>query len=193
MTTRLKVLSRWQANNLIFCSEVGTPLGIAHLTYHYFRPLLEKAKLPQIRHYDLRHSQTTILLMADENPKVVSERLRHFTVRLTLATYSQVLPTIQERATDKWKRCCTERMVVRPTKAEKLLFEKFRVALTSRSADCVSLAAGKLLRIKEAAIGIEPMDKGFADLCLTTWLCRPKTGDLKERRTEMSKFRHRRA
>ena len=36
-----------------------------------------------------------------ENPKVVSERLGHASVTLTLDTYTHVLPNMQRRATDK--------------------------------------------------------------------------------------------
>jgi integrase len=84
---------------LIFCSEEGTPLSIPNLTYRYYRPILVKAKLPQLRLYDLRHSCATLLLIAEENPKVVSERLGHSTIVLTLDTYSHVLPTMQQQAT----------------------------------------------------------------------------------------------
>lgn len=98
---RLKVGGEWQGNDLIFCSEWGTPLTVPNLTYRYFRPILKKAKLPQIRLYDLRHSCATLLLIAEENPKVVSERLGHSSIVLTLDTYSHVLPTMQEKATAK--------------------------------------------------------------------------------------------
>jgi integrase len=98
---RLKVGNLWQANQLVFCSGTGTPLSVPNLTYRYFHPILEAAKLPRIRLYDLRHSCATLLLIAEENPKVVSERLGHSTVVLTLDTYSHVLPTMQQQAATK--------------------------------------------------------------------------------------------
>jgi integrase len=98
---RLKAGPSWEAHGLVFCSETGSPLSVPNLTYRYFRPILQKANLPRLRLYDLRHTCATLLLLADENPKVVSERLGHSTIVLTLDTYSHVLPTMQQRATSK--------------------------------------------------------------------------------------------
>lgn len=98
---KLSYIDVWEDNDLVFCSEFGTPHSIPNLTYRYFRPILLKAGLPQIRLYDLRHTHATLLLMAEENPKVVAERLGHSTIVLTLDTYSHVLPTMQKRATEK--------------------------------------------------------------------------------------------
>lgn len=101
---RLKLGAAWQAIDLVFCSEEGTPLSIPNITYRYFRPILTKAKLPRIRLYDLRHTCATLLLIAEENPKVVSERLGHSTIVLTLDTYSHVLPTMQQGATARLEK-----------------------------------------------------------------------------------------
>ena len=98
---RLKLGSLWEALDLVFCSETGSPLQIPNITYRYFRPILEKAELPRIRLYDLRHSCATLLLMADEHPKVVSERIGHSTIELTLDTYSHEYTTMQQQATAK--------------------------------------------------------------------------------------------
>ena len=94
----------WEDHDLVFCSEYGTPHSIPNLTYRYFRPILKAAEIPQIRLYDLRHTHATLLLMAEENPKVVAERLGHSTIVLTLDTYSHVLPTMQKKATDKLEK-----------------------------------------------------------------------------------------
>jgi integrase len=99
--TRLKNGLVWENNDLIFCTDLGTPHTIPNLTYRYFRPILKQSELPQIRLYDLRHSHATLLLIAEENPKVVAERLGHSTIVLTLDTYSHVIPTMQKTATDK--------------------------------------------------------------------------------------------
>ena len=53
------------------------------------------------RYRHKRHSCATLLLSQGEHPKVVSERLGHASVTLTLDTYSHVLPTMQQQAAEK--------------------------------------------------------------------------------------------
>jgi len=101
---KLNAVNLWHNHDLVFCGEFGAPLTIPNITYRYFRPILQKAELPQIRLYDLRHTHATLLLTAEENPKVVAERLGHSTIVLTLDTYSHVLPTMQKKATDKLEK-----------------------------------------------------------------------------------------
>jgi integrase len=63
-----------------------------------FKPILAKAGLPSVGLYTLRHTCATLLLLADVPAKVVSERLGHSSIGITLDTYSHVLPTMQKRA-----------------------------------------------------------------------------------------------
>jgi len=63
-----------------------------------FKKAVKAAKLPDIRLHDLRHTHATLALRAGIHPKVVSERLGHATVSITLDTYSHAIPAMQEEA-----------------------------------------------------------------------------------------------
>lgn len=91
----------YQNLDLVFATDIGTPLLIGNLRRRHFDKIVKNAGLPKIRLYDLRHTTATLLLSAGENPKVVSERLGHASIVLTLDTYSHVLPTMQKAATDR--------------------------------------------------------------------------------------------
>jgi len=65
---------------------------------HAWDGFVASTKLPRIRFHDLRHSHATIMLVSNIHPKVVSERLGHSRVSLTLDTYSHMLPGMQEEA-----------------------------------------------------------------------------------------------
>ncbi len=53
-----------------------------------------------MRFHDLRHTHATQLLGAGVNVKVVSERLGHANVSITLNTLAHVLPDTQQSAVD---------------------------------------------------------------------------------------------
>jgi integrase len=84
----------------VFCDTEGGYLRLSNLHRTSLKPLLTKAGLPGVSLYALRHTCATLLLLANESAKVVSERLGHSSITLTLDTYSHVLPTMQRRAAD---------------------------------------------------------------------------------------------
>ncbi len=59
---------------------------------------MRRVGLAPLRFHDLRHTAATLMLRAGVHPKIVSERLGHATVAITLDTYSHVMPDMQRDA-----------------------------------------------------------------------------------------------
>jgi integrase len=99
---RLQAGASYKNLDLVFATGEGQPLIRLNIIKKHFKPILVRAKLPNtLRLYDLRHTCATLLLSANENPKVVSERLGHASITLTMDTYSHVLPDMQQGASEK--------------------------------------------------------------------------------------------
>jgi hypothetical protein len=80
----------WVDSGLVFTLENGEALDPEDVS-RYWRQAVKKAMLPQIRLHDLRHTHATLALQASVHPKVVSGRLGHATVSITLDTYSHAI------------------------------------------------------------------------------------------------------
>ncbi|NRF91552.1 tyrosine-type recombinase/integrase [Paenibacillus frigoriresistens] len=90
----------YEDNDLVVCSSKGTP-ATATKVIHAWKTMQSRYKpahAPTITFHDLRHTHASILLKQGVHPKVVSERLGHSTITITLDTYSHLLPNMQEEA-----------------------------------------------------------------------------------------------
>lgn len=90
----------WNENDLVFPNNKGEPHYIDSIR-KLFKKILKWAEIEPSLYslYSLRHSCATLLLRANIHPKVVSERLGHSSIAITLDIYSHCLPTMQESAT----------------------------------------------------------------------------------------------
>ncbi|MEN6621138.1 MAG: site-specific integrase [Smithella sp.] len=85
--------------DLVFTNIWGKPMDTSNFTSRYFKKMLAQADLDRsFRFHDLRHTHATLLLRQGVNIKVISERLGHSTVTMTLDTYSHLMPDMQETA-----------------------------------------------------------------------------------------------
>lgn len=92
----------YSEHGLMFPSLSGDPLDMNNLRNRNFATIIKRAGLSEVYNlYSLRHTHATLLLAAGVHPKVVSERLGHATVSITLDVYSHVLPNMQKEASDK--------------------------------------------------------------------------------------------
>lgn len=91
---------KWSEMNLVITNEQGKILDTGNFTNRHYKPLLNKINVdPTITNFhDLRHTHATLLLLAGIHPKIVSERLGHASISITLDIYSHLLPNTQELA-----------------------------------------------------------------------------------------------
>ena len=109
----LRAYKKWQENyseelgdlfsghNLVFTSPFGEPISPTNFSRRYFKPLLKKCDISsEFTFHGLRHTHATLLLRQGVNPKIVQERLGHSSIKVTMDTYSHVLPDMQRQAVD---------------------------------------------------------------------------------------------
>jgi integrase len=93
---------RYRNDGFVFANKWGNPVHPKTFVRRVFKVALVRARLPKrIRLYDLRHTCATLLLKDGEHIKVVSERLGHSNVRMTLEIYVHVLPGMQRDAANR--------------------------------------------------------------------------------------------
>jgi integrase len=80
----------WVESGAVFTAEDGTRLRPSRLS-HRFLELSRRAGLPAIGVHGIRHSYATASLRAGVSPEVISNRLGHASVAITLGIYAHVL------------------------------------------------------------------------------------------------------
>lgn len=96
---RLAAGEKWEDHDLVMPGRLGKPFDPEYFSRE-FRSRLKRYGLKDIRLHDLRHTHATLALEAGVHPKVVSERLGHSGVAITLDLYSHVSIHMQAEAAE---------------------------------------------------------------------------------------------
>jgi integrase len=89
----------WQEWDLVFCEPNGRPLR-PYTPLFVLKALARAAGLPSLTLHELRHTAATNMLASGVPAKVVSQRLGHTTVAMTVDLYGHVLLEQDQDAAD---------------------------------------------------------------------------------------------
>lgn len=101
METKLQLGPEFTDLDLVISTHKGTPMNQRSVSKDFYI-VRDQLGLPKIRFHDLRHTHATLLLQLGENVKVISERLGHSSVNITLEVYAHAMPDMQKSAADNF-------------------------------------------------------------------------------------------
>jgi len=87
----------WREGDLVVDAGDGWALNPVTLSGAWGK-FVRRHGLPPLRFHDLRHGHATLMLLQGVHRKIVSERLGHSSIGITLDIYSHVLPSMQSEA-----------------------------------------------------------------------------------------------
>lgn len=96
--SKLSAGDKYQTNDLVCCLPAGEMVNPSTFSKR-FQEVVSSAGL-KVRFHDLRHAHASFLLKQGIHPKIVSERLGHSNIAMTMDLYSHIAPTLQQDAAD---------------------------------------------------------------------------------------------
>lgn len=100
LTEKLRTGETYTDYDLVACTSTGNMLNPSNISRSFLR-CIKAADVPRIRFHDLRHTHGSLLIAAGINVKVVAERFGHSSTRMTLDTYTHLMPSMQREAADE--------------------------------------------------------------------------------------------
>ncbi|MEG8183919.1 site-specific integrase [Nocardia terpenica] len=96
---RFKAGREWKESGLVFTTKFGKPIEPRNAN-RMFHALCTKARVPQVRVHDLRHSCATLLFTQGVEAATVQRILRHSSITVTTGIYMEVIESVKRDALD---------------------------------------------------------------------------------------------
>ncbi len=110
----IAALSAWRKaqeeplEGFVFHSSDGTPLRKSNFVRRVFKPLLKRAELPMVTFHSLRHTATSLLIEAGEDPLAIAGSLGHSDTRMIFERYGHLFSHTAKRVAQTTNRIFDE-------------------------------------------------------------------------------------
>lgn len=76
--------------NLVFPTRFGHPVIHSNFVQLYFKPALKEAGLNAVKWHSLRHTNASVRIRSEQNPKYLSQQLGHSSIKITFDLYGHL-------------------------------------------------------------------------------------------------------